>query len=189
MTRLNMFLDTSTSPLVVLDSAKLAALRKGRGPTGPRPVGHPLRRANSPSKPTCGTQRLRTIRQRPTNTRKRTNLTIHLINIPTQHLLVKVKNIYVTGRHKLRHTDYTGNVKRARESWRTPRPAKLDGAIGAKRAGRLPQARGLPLRTGGEKLSSVLRAGVLLGLLLSMTLYRSPLSLGLEMWSRMSRKP
>ena len=37
MTRLNMFLDTSTSPLVVLDPAKLAALRKGRGPTGPRP--------------------------------------------------------------------------------------------------------------------------------------------------------
>ena len=37
MTRLNMFLDTSTSPLVVLDPAKLAALRKGRGPTGSRP--------------------------------------------------------------------------------------------------------------------------------------------------------
>jgi len=54
---------------------------------------------------------------------------------------VKVKNIYVTGRHKLRYPDYTGNVKRARESWLTPRPAKLDGAIGAKRAGRLPQGR------------------------------------------------
>jgi hypothetical protein len=52
---------------------------------------------------------------------------------------VKVKNIYVTERHKLRYTDYTGKEKRARESWRTPRPAKLDWTIGAKRAGRLPQ--------------------------------------------------
>ena len=115
MTRLNMFLDTSTSPLVVLDPAKLAALRKGRVPRGLGRVGQPLRRANSSSKPTCGTQRLRTIRQRPTNTRKRTNLSIHLTNIPTQHLLVKVKNIYVTGRHKLRYTVYTGKRKRAGE--------------------------------------------------------------------------
>jgi hypothetical protein len=36
--------------------------------------------------------------------------------MPTQHLLVKVKTIYVTGRHKLRYTDYTGKGKRARES-------------------------------------------------------------------------
>jgi hypothetical protein len=34
MTRLKMFLDTSTSPLVILDPAKLAALRKGAGPHG-----------------------------------------------------------------------------------------------------------------------------------------------------------
>jgi hypothetical protein len=35
--------------------------------------------------------------------------------MPTQHLLVKVKNIYVTGRHKLRYTAYTGKGKRAGE--------------------------------------------------------------------------
>jgi hypothetical protein len=53
------------------------------------------------------------MRHRLTNTRKRTNLKSHLSNIPTQHLLVRVKNLYVTGRHKLRHTPYTGKEKRA----------------------------------------------------------------------------
>ena len=109
----------------VLDPAELAALRKGRGPTGPRPGRPPSQTGELTSKITCGTQRLRTIRQRPTNTRKRTNLTIHLINIPTQHLLVKVKNIYVTGRHKLRYTVYTGKGKRAGEYnqlQKSPRP-------------------------------------------------------------------
>jgi hypothetical protein len=58
-----------------------------------------------------GAQRLRTMRQRLTNTRKRTNLNSHLSNTPTQHLLVRVKNLYVTGRHKLRHTSYPGKEK------------------------------------------------------------------------------
>jgi len=37
------------------------------------------------------------MRQRLTNTRKRTNLKSHLSNTPTQHLLERVKNLYVTG--------------------------------------------------------------------------------------------
>jgi hypothetical protein len=84
----------------------------------------PLTHATTITPSTCGTQRLRTIRQRPTNTRKRTNLTIHLINIPTQHLLVTLKNIYVTGRHKLRYTDYTGNERRASSVRRKPQPSE-----------------------------------------------------------------
>ncbi len=39
----------------------------------------------------------------PSNIRKRTNLNNYLINTPTQHLLVRVKSIYVTGSHGLRH--------------------------------------------------------------------------------------
>jgi hypothetical protein len=139
MTRLKMFLDTSTSPLVVLDPAKLAALRKGRGPTGPRPGRPPSQTGEHTSKITCGTQRLRTIRQRPTKTRKRTNLTIHLTNIPTQYLLVKVKNIYVTGRHKLRYTVYTGKGKRAGEynqlQKSPPAPRGPRGGVGEEQPG------------------------------------------------------
>ncbi|MDQ5827885.1 MAG: hypothetical protein M3441_27450, partial [Chloroflexota bacterium] len=59
-------------------------------------------------------QRLRNIRQRPTNTRKRTNLNSHLINTPTRTSSApprNVKNIYVTGRHRLRHTTHTGKEK------------------------------------------------------------------------------
>src|SRR5215207_3531116 len=82
-------------------------IKEGRDPVGPRPGRSPSQ-AGELLLGARDAQRLRTMRQRLTNTRKRTNLKSHLSNTPTQHRLVRVKNLYVTGRHKLRHTPYTG---------------------------------------------------------------------------------
>jgi hypothetical protein len=111
-------------------SVNKGQVEEGPEPLGkdPGPVAHPLRLANSSSR-TRHTQRLRTIRQRPTNTRKRSNLNSHLINAPTTRtsLFLKAKNIYVTARHKLRHTPCTGQEKRTEDMRATSEKTPLLG--------------------------------------------------------------
>ena len=74
--------DTTNSTTKIMNSAVCAICLRGRC-TPARQAALSGRRTQL-QESGCDTQRLRNIRQRPTNTRKRTNLISHLINTPTR---------------------------------------------------------------------------------------------------------